>query len=84
MGEIDIIAIKDEEYVFIEVKTRTSKKYGMPIEAVNRNKMKHILNASRYYILKNNLSNSFIRYDIIEVFIGKNKYYINHIKNIFF
>lgn len=83
-GEIDIIAKKNKEYVFIEVKTRTSKKYGIPVEAIDEKKMKHILNVSKYYILKNNLQNQFIRYDIIEVYINKNVTIINHIKNVFF
>ena len=41
-GEIDIIAIdkKENELVFIEVKTRTNLLYGIPIEAVNYNKIK--------------------------------------------
>lgn len=83
-GEIDIIAKEKNEYVFIEVKTRTSIKYGMPVEAVDKNKKEHILNASKYYIYKNYLQNQFIRYDIIEVYINKNNYLINHIKNAFF
>ena len=32
-GEIDIIAKEDNEIIFIEVKTRTSNRYGEPIEA---------------------------------------------------
>lgn len=83
-GEIDIIAEKSKEYIFIEVKTRTSKKYGMPVEAIDKNKMRHILNASQYYIFKNNLQNEFIRYDIIEVHRNKNDFLINHIKNVFY
>lgn len=84
LGEIDIIAREDNEYIFIEVKTRSSKKYGIPVEAVNRDKIKHIINVSKFYILQNNLQNKFIRYDIIEVYINKNDYLINHIKNVFF
>ena len=34
-AEIDIIAIDKDEYVFIEVKTRGSKRYGDGIEAIN-------------------------------------------------
>ena len=43
-GEIDIIA-KDKikkELTFIEVKTRTNFKYGLPSESVTDNKQKHI------------------------------------------
>ena len=39
-GEIDIIAKDNEEYVFIEVKTRKSNEYGEPIDAINKNKIK--------------------------------------------
>ena len=84
-GEIDIIAKDKKEYVFIEVKTRISSKYGMPSEAVDFNKEKHIKKSSQVYVYLNNLENKYIRYDVIEVyFINKNKYYINHLKNNFF
>lgn len=84
-GEIDIIAKDKEEYVFIEVKTRTSKKYGVPCEAINMNKEKHIEKSSKVYIYLNKLEKEYIRYDVIEVyFINNNKYYINHLKNNFF
>lgn len=82
-GEIDIIAKDKDEYVFIEVKTRMSKKYGNPVEAVNYNKRKHILSSAKYYIFKNSLENKNIRFDIIEVYINKKDILINHIKNVF-
>lgn len=84
-GEIDIIAKENEEYIFIEVKTRTSDKFGKPSEAVNTNKILHIENASKVYIYKNRLENKAIRFDVIEVyFLSKEKYYINHLRNNFF
>ena len=39
-GEIDIITLDEKEIVFVEVKTRTSNKYGAPSEAVNKIKQK--------------------------------------------
>ena len=39
-GEIDIIAKDKNELVFIEVKTRTNKKYGNPIDAVTYNQIR--------------------------------------------
>lgn len=83
-AEIDIIAINKDEYVFIEVKTRLSKKYGSPVEAVDKNKIKHITNAAKYYIYKNHLENKNIRFDVIEVYITEKVGNINHIKNVFF
>lgn len=79
-GEIDIIAKDKNELVFVEVKTRKSKMYGEAREAVDRNKQKHILEATKYYLYKNRKENNFVRIDVIEVYIKKNKFTINHIK----
>lgn len=81
-GEIDIIAIDKNELVFIEVKTRKNKNYGSPIDAVDKRKQQHILNASKYFIYINKLENKNIRFDVIEIY-AKDKLYINHIKNIY-
>ena len=43
-GEIDIIAKDNKELVFIEVKTRTNMLFGRPVEAVNLQKQKHLIN----------------------------------------
>lgn len=85
-GEIDIIAIDnkklEQDLVFVEVKTRTSLKFGTPAEAVDRNKRQHILKTAKYFLYSNNIKDKSIRFDTIEVFLNKNKYKINHIKQI--
>ncbi len=81
-GEIDIIAEKEKYIIFIEVKTRTTQKYGKPVEAVNNIKQKHIYQSAKYYLYKNNKLNRFIRFDVIEIVIKNYKTYINHIKQI--
>lgn len=83
-GEIDIIAYDTEkdELVFFEVKTRANRNYGLPSEAVNGRKISHILKGAKYYIYINKLDNINIRFDIIELYYGNNKFYINHIKQI--
>ena len=81
-GEIDIIAKDKKEYVFIEVKTRSYLCYGKPAEAVNRIKKTHIYKATNYYLYKNHLTNAFVRFDVIEVYLDKGKYKIEHLKNV--
>ena len=78
-GEIDIVAkdIKTNEFVFVEVKKRNSLKYGLPIEAVNKSKQKHIVYATKYYIYKNKLENEYIRFDVISIYKNCIKHYIN-------
>lgn len=81
-GEIDIISkdIVKRDLVFIEVKTRTNFLYGYPVEAVNNYKRKHVYNSAKYYIYKNNIKNISLRFDVIEIFIKNNKFFLNHIK----
>ncbi len=79
---MDIIARDKDEYVFIEVKTRSNLCYGLPREAVNIYKRKHIYNTAKYYIYKNKLKDRFIRFDVIEIYITKNKYKLMHLKNV--
>ncbi len=82
LGEIDIIAEdkKTDEIVFIEVKTRTNCDYGLPAEAVNNIKKLHILKTANYYLYKNDLNNKNIRFDVIEIFLLKKIYKVNHLK----
>ncbi len=83
-GEIDIIAYDTQtnELVFVEVKTRSNKNYGLPAEAVNNIKIKHILKGAKYYMHMHNLDNAYVRFDIIELFFVNKKFLINHIKQI--
>lgn len=82
-GEIDIVALDKNEIVFVEVKTRTSNKFGMPSEAVNAIKQKHMLQTIKYYLYIRNLSEEFVRIDVIEVYMKDNEYKVNHIKQAF-
>lgn len=82
-GEIDIVATKGNEIIFCEVKTRSNHKFGKPADAVDNYKQNHIWNAAEYYLYKNNLINSFVRFDVIEVYVEGNRIEVNQIKNIF-
>lgn len=83
-GEIDIIAFDTEkdELVFIEVKTRANKKYGLPSESVTANKIKNILKGVNYYLRINHLEHTYVRLDMIELYYKNDKFLINHIKQI--
>ena len=81
-GEIDIIAKKENYIDFIEVKTRTNDTYGTPASAVNRTKIKHILNSAKVFLRLNKFNKYEIRFDVIEIYIKNGKCKINHIKQI--
>ena len=66
-GEIDVIAREGRTILFIEVKARSSTKYGRPAEAVNRAKQLHIVRIAMYYLSEHNLSDAPVRFDVVEV-----------------
>src|SRR5690242_5032594 len=48
-GEIDIVAKQNDLYIFVEVKTRTSNRMGLPEESVNLRKQAHMLACAEHY-----------------------------------
>lgn len=50
-GELDIVAVKDNILVFVEVKTRIGRKFGLPEEAVTPRKLSEIKQTAYYYKL---------------------------------
>lgn len=84
-GEIDIIALKDDLLVFIEVKSRYSTSFGNPLEAVTYSKQKRIYKLSSYYILLNNYNNFNVRFDVIEILFNtlNQTYMLNHMEDAF-
>lgn len=88
IGEIDIIA-RDGEYIcFVEVKTRKTTSFGYPSEAVDSVKQHRINQVAAIYLSNMGLSDQCSRFDIIEVFINRQKdkeeiKSINHLKNAF-
>src|SRR5690349_13378050 len=48
-GEIDLVARLEGVIVFVEVKTRTSRRLGLPEEAITPRKQAHMLAAAEHY-----------------------------------
>ena len=85
LGEIDIIAKDKETIVFVEVKTRSSKKFGLPGEAVNYQKQRHIRNSALYYLKSKGLLDKVsARFDVISILMSNiTDYEIEHLQNAF-
>ena len=77
-GEIDIIAEKDKEVIFIEVKYRKTNKFGYGYEAVDRRKIMKILKLANYYMQSKKYQDCKIRFDCMS-YLGDE---LDWIKNI--
>ena len=80
-GEIDIIAEKDNELVFAEVKTAARKTLGGVEGQVDEVKLQHLSNAIDKYIMDNEIQND-IRLDVFAIILGKNGPALKHFKGI--
>jgi len=83
--EIDIICFLKGEYIFVEVKTRTTDSYGQAEEAVDKRKLNNLKKAILIYFQNKNLYIENVRIDIIaiEINIFKNIAKIRHYINIY-
>ena len=79
IGEIDLIAKDGDTLVFVEVKTRLNDDYGAPSEAVNAKKQQKYYLVATEYLVRNKLTDSQCRFDVVEIENGQ----INHIFNAF-
>lgn len=69
LGEIDLIAKDGRFLVFIEVKYRTSQRYGDPAEAVDSKKQFKIYQTARYYLYQQGYSQDQpCRFDVAAVY----------------
>lgn len=83
-GEIDIIAKDKKTIVFVEVKTRSSKKYGRGMESINFIKQQKLRKTALHFLQNNKIFFDGLRFDVIDILIKKSgPPEIYHIKNAF-
>ena len=80
--EIDIIAIKDDVVVFVEVKTRRQGTATTPLSAVDGRKQHRICLAADSYIKSHRIDNRY-RFDVICIIYNDKASRIDHIEDAF-
>ena len=67
-GELDIIAVKNDILVFVEVKTLPNGTLDMIQRELNYQKRERILKTSKRFLLKHReYNNSYVRFDVIVI-----------------
>lgn len=67
VGEIDLILRDGPTWVFTEVKTRSSSRYGAGREAVGKAKQAHLQRAALFYLKSRRLGDAPFRFDVVEI-----------------
>ena len=82
-AEIDLVVVKENILVFMEVRTRTGEMFGTPEESINRKKRKKLMRNAVAYIARRR-NRQVYRIDAVCVVLNKdfsvNR--INHYENI--
>ena len=66
-GEVDIVARHGDTFVFVEVKTRRGRAYGLPEEAITPTKTAHLIAAARTYLEQAGAADADWRIDVVAV-----------------
>ena len=66
-GEVDIVAQKGAELVFMEVRTRRSLEFGTAQESITSTKAKHLIAASQHYLERHCLADIDWRIDLFSI-----------------
>lgn len=81
-GDIDIVALDGDTLVFIEAKTRRSKAYGPPLEAIPPWRVKTLIKSAEYYKLLHPKLPNRLRIDAIGIDYSDGTPKIELVKNI--
>ncbi len=84
VGEIDLIMRERDEVVFVEVKTRSSRTWGEPEQAVTRAKQQRLIRHARQFVERHKLQEHPLRFDVVAVLMdGAAGPEIRHYRNAF-
>ncbi|UOF89339.1 YraN family protein [Fodinisporobacter ferrooxydans] len=84
IGEIDLIACQDRYLVFVEVKSRTSTRFGSPAEAVDVHKQGRIRKLAEWYLAENSqIRFDSLRFDVIGIQMHNGSTQIRHYEGAF-
>lgn len=67
LGEIDLVGLEGKTIVFVEVRSRSTSRYGTPQESITIGKQKRLTRLARWYLKKNGLEGKPARFDVVAV-----------------
>ncbi|TBR15975.1 YraN family protein [bacterium] len=83
LGEIDIIAEDKDTICFVEVKSRSSSRFGVSKEALSKRKQKQITKVALNFLKEKNLLDKKARFDVVALDYSEGLKKIELIKDAF-
>lgn len=83
LGEIDLIMLDEDTYVFVEVRFRKASSYGGGLESITVNKQNKIRKTAQYFLLQNKLIDVPCRFDAVAITNQQGMTRFNWIKDAF-
>jgi putative endonuclease len=82
-GEIDIIALEGRTLVVCEVKTRSGVRFGTPIEAVTRTKVRRLRRLAVLWVRAHGLAFDLIRIDVVGILrAASGEFSVEHLRGV--
>ncbi len=69
-GELDLIAYEGETLVFVEVKARSSARFGLPEESLTGRKRRRLYRAAQMYLHQQGIVDVPCRFDVVAIDLG--------------
>ncbi len=82
LGEIDIIAMDGQTIVFVEVRYRSSRSYGLPELSVTKAKLRTIRKTATLWMMQHGALNAPCRVDVIGTDLMGGSVEFRHYKNV--
>ncbi len=70
-GELDLIVRRGRSLVFVEVKTRTTDRFGTPAEAVTWAKQRRLRTLAMRYLEATGTRSGSLRFDVVAILAGR-------------
>ncbi len=80
VGEIDIVAKEGDALVVCEVKTRSSARFGHPLEAITSTKTARLRRLAACWIREHRVRPFEIRIDVVGIILGAGEPEIEHVR----
>lgn len=82
-GEIDLVALDGDELVIVEVKTRRSRRYGDPLEALTQAKVRRLRTLAVLWAREHRRVGASLRIDAIGIILDRSgPPSIDHVKDV--